>query len=132
MCAAGHTAREIAAAMGVTRSSVLGVCHRQNILLARSIGNPNGLCRSGLAPGRRRPARVKAIVKRPVAEHPVEFYLQTAVPIEGLAKTGCRWPVSEEAPFLFCNHPATHNCYCDDHAVKAYQTSHTQQRGTAA
>ena len=96
---AGHSARAIAIAMGLNKSTV---------------------ARKALAIGL--PARTPGILRTPRAAVSVAPHVHVAPPAPSLPG-GCRWPTNPEGqPWTECGAPrrAPNGPYCDAHAERAY------------
>lgn len=121
----GWSARQIADAMGKTRNSVLGVCHRQRIQLARAHGNSAGI---GLR-------RAPAVARKPLAKKLAPKVEPPAITdpcqpksLEALGSTECHWAIADRPNFLFCAMPARHKGYCEHHAFMAYNREPAQKK----
>ena len=119
------SARQIAEAMGKTRNSVLGICHRQRLQLARSHGNSAGIGLRRETPSVRRPSAKKVIlrIEPPAIANPCE-----PKSLEVLEASECHWAVSDNPRFLFCAMPVSEKGYCEHHAFVAHNRVNEQQK----
>ncbi len=106
LAADGLSAAEIAREIGgVSRQAVAGVVKRRGIALAG--GKATGRAKPRLPPLQSEP--------EPVAGEPVSTLR--------LKSGQCKWPVSEDSPWLHCGLPA-HGPYCREHHARSYSKSH--------
>lgn len=140
----GISASKCAAALGVTRNAVIGKVHR--LKLARrgksSAAKPKGRNGAagkyrGVVVAARRARDAKAAPKPDRIKPPPPHVFKpdasdlavgawnslpgtTPVSLEALARDGCRWPIGEDAPFLFCGcKAAAGSSYCATHKHRA-------------
>jgi GcrA cell cycle regulator len=133
MWAAGLSGSEIGAAVGKSRSAVLGMVRRRKLpfrvtLQRRPPGLPAKPKRKLYMTARRKAAvHVSADIPMPKPE-PVQFLddvwspLTGARPVtmEALAKGMCKWPIGEGRPYLFCGCPAMDGrSYCASHDARS-------------
>lgn len=124
----GSSTAVIAQALGVSRSSILSIYHRNKKLAADCPLPPplksNKPKSSKIAPVQRRQktvASAKPNIPMPMALIPKPVVMQDSlnVTLENLG-TGCKWPVNDGGPFLFCGcRRNEHKSYCDWHALSA-------------
>ena len=121
----GFSAREMAAAMGVTKGSIIGVCHREKIPLSNTPGrpsrSPNDSPKSVGHKVRQRPITPKT------TPLPIEM-IPTAptLSIFELSTRTCSYPFGNEPPFMFCGQPVEDgSVYCTTHHSLCFR------RGTA-
>lgn len=135
--AAGLSSEEIANKFDymVTRSAVIGKCHREGIQLM-GIAGPRRYADN--RPSRANPRKsTLSAVRQAQASGPVMFPSEPAAPpqvaeppsgpgcslLELTADT-CRWPSGDEAPFTFCGAaPVEGLPYCPFHSTMAYRPS---------
>lgn len=132
-----RTASQCARELGVTRNAVIGKVHRLQFekrvdVSAKKLKGPGrfvGLVRGARkARGAKRVPPKPATIKRPPpevfapADDAVPLAAWDALPgtvpvtLEALGRTGCRWPIGEDAPFLFCGcATADGSSYCPTH-----------------
>lgn len=139
----GASCREIAAelGMGATRSSVIGKAHRMN-LPTRLTVHPKTNARYRRPDAKPRPKAKKALPGVIVAPWAASSLLPVPLPgdterlkgdawaalldsvprplIEVAADDGCRWPIGEERPYLFCGNPIHARHYCEAHHAMAF------------
>ena len=146
-----RTATQCARELGVTRNAVigkvfrLGLTKRHNIA-AKKLKGPGKFV--GLVKAARKarsanrvppkPARIKLPppdVFAPAADavpHAAWEALPGTVPVtlEALSRTGCRWPIGDDAPFMFCGCEAlAGSSYCPTHRHRATGKGTTEGRG---
>jgi hypothetical protein len=124
----GQSGREIAARFGVTRNTIIGICHRNAIALGgrRHSGSRSEKAQANaVSPGlvlKRKEARQRttAPVKRidPPKPPPVEGIL-----FDALSRTSCRWPVTDALPHKFCGAHAEGGRYCPHHTSRSVAQS---------
>jgi GcrA cell cycle regulator len=125
MWAAGASGNEIARALKISRSAVLGKRWRLNLPPVE--GKPNHSARSR-APSNgvrlpRRVARKRAPVSLPkqIVAKPKQNVGMRSLPLFELKEHYCRWPLGEQLPFMFCAADAENGCpYCSLHAAMAH------------
>src|SRR5262245_1371825 len=111
LAAQGLTASQIAFAIGTGRSAVIGKMRRNDIPLMGASGP------------RQRPERVAmptkpaALVSEPVAPEPSE-----PVSVRDVARGQCHWPVTSDAPWMYCGARTT-GTYCAQHLARMYSGS---------
>ena len=125
----GRTSGYIAEAMGLTRNAVIGKVVRMKL--------PKHDRPTAVSHGRRRrpdgmsftraPFKAKLLPEslpgdmrrlRGEAWKPLDG--AGPVPLIALDKGMCKWPVTEDAPFLFCGHAAGEHSYCEIHQALAF------------
>ena len=129
--AKGHTASQIAAALGdTTRNAVIGKAHRLN-LEARapskhsgtSVSRENKQIRRGPAPTSRK-AKFQSILLDK------NFEPENPKSLEELTDTTCKWPIGHpnEEKFYFCGRkPEGEFPYCKLHVLYAFQPKGTKE-----
>ena len=124
----GFSATQIAQEIGGTRSAILGQIHRMRQY------EPELFSRRRLENGQRRPKKYKPVprqIRKPREiisyERPVEFVpVVVELPalnlsIFDLAQNSCRYPVTEDSPFLYCGHAQQKDSsYCAAHHRVCY------------
>ena len=127
----GHTARQIAAALGdTTRNAVIGKAHRLD-LEARapskhsgaSVSRENKQIRRGPAPTSRK-AKFQSILLDK------NFEPENPKSLEELTDTTCKWPIGHpnEEKFYFCGRkPEGEFPYCKLHVLYAFQPKGTKE-----
>jgi GcrA cell cycle regulator len=138
---AGLTAREIAAALGVSRNAIIGLAHRQGFVAKAKVGQARakygsmvGRPRQHMAKAQARQLKPKPRVlpkvlpprEKPVRlERPRPLPAPAAIPtpILELTASSCRWPLWDAGPpYLFCGHPRLEpQVYCAVHCRVAYR-----------
>jgi GcrA cell cycle regulator len=143
------TASQCAKVLGVTRNAIIGKVHRldldKRVVAAKQKGGNGsaGKYRGVITAARKAraariaPDRIKlppADVFRPAAED-IAVGAWAALPgtepvtLEALGRTGCRWPIGEDAPFLFCGcEAAAGSSYCPTHKHRATGKGTTGER----
>jgi GcrA cell cycle regulator len=141
----GMSASQCAAALGggLTRNAIIGKVHRLKLarrgkssIAARSRSGGNGAAGKyrGAVTAARRARAAKAAPPKPdrIKLPPPEVFTPDAsdlavgawnavpgtipVTLELLARDGCRWPIGEDSPFLFCGcKAASGSSYCATH-----------------
>jgi GcrA cell cycle regulator len=123
LVAQGYSARQIGAALGVTRSAALGKIHRMGLQLL-TVRKPAAI--------KKPRKRIKMILPRPLPSPVVPEVAPANGPIGIMELTAftCRWPFGERAPFRFCGttKPATVP-YCREHTAIA--AGHSSARGNS-
>ena len=127
------TASKIAAALGKTRNSVIGIVHRQKLKLHRNSGGGGGHSRKkkegdvkqsripGVLAEPTKPAGPKPLAEPPPDIHPARM---RRVPLADLNHNECKWPVdydpSAVGHHLFCGKATEiERSYCDHHGARA-------------
>lgn len=114
----GCTAKWLADQVGTTRASITGIYHRNRPALS---AYPLGGRRS---PVGAKPKPLPVAKAAPVAHRRPNAALQRAIkpptlrnlPLEALGARDCKWPTTDEAPWLFCGCPADEgHSYCPYH-----------------
>jgi GcrA cell cycle regulator len=113
LIAKGEPARNIAGHLGVTRNAVIGKAGR----LGLSIGGEKKQTRATLKPKDTRQKLTRLVFPvapvKPVNEPAPDSLNKTLLELRG---SDCRYPVTEEIPFLFCGHPQDgDSSYCAHH-----------------
>lgn len=135
----GKTASKCAAVLGVTRNAVIGKVHRLGLERRTKSSAPKGKNGSagkyrGVVVAARRARAAKAAPPKPARTNlpPPDIFAPdaatlavgawnalpgtTPVTLELLARDGCRWPIGEDVPFLFCGcKAASGSSYCATH-----------------
>lgn len=137
----GISASKCAGVLGVTRNAVIGKVHRMGMVKRGKspAAKPNGRngsagkYRGVVAAARKaRAAKAKPPKQDRVKLPPADIFAPAAgdlavgawnalpgtapVTLELLARDGCRWPIGEDAPFLFCGcKAAAGSSYCATH-----------------
>lgn len=150
----GISASKCAGVLGVTRNAVIGKVHRMGLVKRgkSSVAKPEG--RNGAAgkyrgavTAARRARAAKAAPPKPARMKlpPPDIFAPdaatlavgawnalpgtTPVTLELLARDGCRWPIGEDAPFLFCGcKAAAGSSYCATHKHRAAGKGTTDER----
>lgn len=125
------SAAVIAARIGVTRQSIIGIYHRNKTTLASCpLRDPTSAQMRPMRPKRPPPPRLKpklipyagkerlnAPTQLPAQSISQPAAIQEPSPLNcalvDIPAGGCHWPVSD-SPFTFCGHPAS-GTYCDFH-----------------
>jgi GcrA cell cycle regulator len=128
----GMTCSQIAAAIGVSRNSVIGKIHR----LGLSSGRPAGASARANCPPRARHSRgptQRRLLRLAYARAPLDEILSAVVVISthpcsliDIDAHQCRWPIGDPAStnFLFCGNDALAGfTYCLGHARMAYRAT---------
>lgn len=128
----GMTCSQIAAAIGVSRNSVIGKIHR----LGLSSGRPAGASARANCPPRARHSRgptQRRLLRLAYARAPLDEILSGIVVISthpcsliDIDAHQCRWPIGDPASsnFLFCGNDAIAGfTYCLGHARMAYRAT---------
>jgi GcrA cell cycle regulator len=127
---AGLTCSQIAAAIGVTRNSIIGKIHRLGLAPGRPPAASGRRRAAPAAPPRHTQRRALRMVRTQVLEY--ADALEPAAQIDGaqrcslleLAPGSCRWPISDpgKSDFGFCGHEVIAGVsYCAGHARMAYR-----------
>jgi len=119
----GLSASEVGALLGVSRSAVLGKAARLNLPKRKGAYTPRKPVPKGShhKPRPKNPTRAAAPPPMPKHEPPKgkawEPLLGTVPrPLVDLRDGMCKWPVTEDSPFLFCAAPAIEGRpYCKHH-----------------
>ena len=137
------SATECAAVLGISRSAVMGKVHRLGLerraaspVKARKQSGGNGSAGKyrGFVMAARKARAAKAAPPKPARSAPPPDIFApddaatlavgawnalpgaTPVTLELLARDGCRWPIGDDAPFLFCGcKAAAGSSYCATH-----------------
>jgi GcrA cell cycle regulator len=122
-CAAGESARTIAAAYGTTRNAIIGKCTRLGLALTASHGPPQAQCAKAASP---RPPRKRPPSTRPRRPTGGQAARKPCCLID-LTNETYRWPLWNEAPDaprLFCGAADAKlqegMPYCAEHARLAF------------
>lgn len=116
----GYSAGQVAVALGEgsTRNGVIGKMHRLGLeKRSKSSQSSVGRRQRAVERDKRRsaiplPPRLKLAAGQAWKALPGS----TPVPLEELSRSGCRWPIGDEAPFLFCSEPSVlGRHYCEAH-----------------
>lgn len=113
LAAARMSASQIGLALDITRNAVIGKANRIGVLI--NSASPKN------APRPARPVRINRFVAKPRVLAPTTPVVLEAP--EPLGKTllqlkarDCRFPVTDDSPFLFCGHPQDAvSSYCPHH-----------------
>lgn len=107
LTAAGLSAAQIAAQLGITRNAVCGKWLRDR--------GPNVAPRPRVAP---KPKPKPAPIMRPAVPVPDVAPVSLNIDIMALTSTTCKWPVNDGNPYRFCgaDKPAEGSPYCPYHA----------------
>lgn len=149
------TASQCAKVLGVTRNAIIGKVHRLKLdkrVAARkrtggrgSAGKYRGVV---TAARKARAARIAPPQPDRIKLPPVEIFKPAAediavgawaalpgtvpVSMDDLGRTSCRWPIGEDAPFLFCGcEAAPGSSYCLTHKHRATGKGTTGERQAA-
>ena len=122
----GHTASQIAEALGdTTRNAVIGKAHRLN-LEARAPSKQSGLIRS--KENKQATKRTPATMSRKARFQSIlldkNFEPENPKSLEELTDTTCKWPIGHpnEEKFYFCGRkPEGEFPYCKLHVLYAFQ-----------
>jgi GcrA cell cycle regulator len=118
----GNSASKIADALnqefgaGLTRSAVIGRCHRIAEPLSGKSSRPGPPCQ----PYKRPPK-----LRRPPPKTPSNSVQLPKIPppppctLLELTQERCRWPIGEPRELLYCGAPAI-SCYCEQHDAIAF------------
>lgn len=145
--AAKESARQISAAIGMSRNAVLGKIHRLG-LSERVNRKPvhrvehadkgrrrnGGAVKEALKAARAReqkiaassviPSRARAMGELPACEAvelPHEQITHAPVALLDLEETHCRWPIEQDGTTMFCGSDKHTGAYCEGHARIAYR-----------
>ena len=117
MCAQGHTASEIGSELGVSRCSVIGKRRRLGLCVSREVAASRA---AQFRWANKSPPKTFSINskkgyggKEKKGINP--FPAPPTNPVTLLDLEGCKWPLNNGGPFLFCNAKTTGR-YCDHHA----------------
>lgn len=115
---------------GKSRNAVIGRVHRLRRNGKDFPERPAGRFGSR-EPRKPRPRlRVVRVPKEPfLPPKPIPPIIDT---LEGSAtfdeRTGCKWPVTQDSPYRFCNREIGEGPYCAGHAARAYQPSSREMK----
>lgn len=151
----GISASKCAVVLGVSRNAVIGKVHRMKLsqrrkssIAARSQAGGNGAAgkyRGAVTAARRARAAKAAPKPDRVKLPPPQVFTPDAsdlavgawnalpgtspVSMEALARDGCRWPIGDDLPFLFCGcKAAAGSSYCATHKHRATGKGTTDER----
>jgi GcrA cell cycle regulator len=130
--ASGESAAVIGAHLGVSRSAVLGKARRLHLALRRGDRErkphtETKVPRVPRAPKEPKPSQRAPLFARPEGNAWDPVPGTVPLPLLDLQRGQCKWPVSQDAPFLFCAAPAEEGRpYCAHHHLWAVG------RGTAS
>jgi len=146
----GKTASKCAVVLGVTRNAVIGKVHRLGLEQRTKSSAPKGKNGSagkyrGVVVAARRARAAKAAPPKPARITLPPIFTPDAatlaagawdalpgtipVTLEALARDGCRWPIGDDAPFLFCGcQQASGSSYCATHRHRAAGKGTTDER----
>jgi len=120
------SSREAAAALNVSRNTVIGKAFRLGLKFLSEVHAPRGTRtprpkRSSNRSNFFHPPRPERAPLPPVAPEPNSRSLSL---IE-LERNDCRFPTTADTPFLFCGHPKSpdHPSYCAHHARRSIEPS---------
>ena len=110
----GMSSREIAAAIGASKGSIVGLYSRHKDALAEfPLGTAQYVREAAKSPPKQKSPPKPRIVKLIKPRHPEPLLL-------GLVEnTGCMWPVNDGGPYLFCGHVKFKGSYCQHHHVRS-------------
>ena len=121
--AEGYSASQIGAVFGVTRNSIIGLCHRNYYphppRRKAKPGQPPPPRQRSPLPRRERPmdSRIPPAPPPPAPELPIG-----SLTIMDLMEQHCRWPTGEP-PYHYCGATArSGSSYCPDHHKQAHHT----------
>jgi len=146
------TASQCAKVLGVTRNAIIGKVHRldleKRVVASKQNGSRGSAGKYRGVITRARKARAARIVPpKPdrIKLPPIDIFTPAAediavgawaalpgttpVTLEALSRTGCRWPIGEDAPFLFCGcEAAPGSSYCPTHKHRSTGKGTTGER----
>ena len=121
----GHTASQIAAALGeTTRNAVIGKAHRLNLEARAPSKNSGTLTSRENKPARRSPAPTSRKAKFQSILLDKNFEPENPKSLENLTDETCKWPIGHpnEEKFYFCGRkPEGEFPYCKLHVLYAFQ-----------
>lgn len=135
----GHSASQIAATIGVSRSAVSGLAHRNRDLFKskQKVGTPDSRQRYAAAKEKITPNRNTGFFRRPERDgvpaeedaliieaqpEPTSYdaeRLAVAKELHELGRCECHWPLNSGGPFRFCAAETSGKTYCAPHARRA-------------
>jgi len=117
LAAEGLSASQIGAAIGCTRNSVIGRCGRTGVRLRmmNGGGRPRGPANKVNPPKLNKPKPMpKFYSVEPLPE--TEIGPAMMIPFDDLNRSHCRYPCTDDHPFLFCGQPRHgESSYCGFH-----------------
>jgi len=131
MIAAGHSSRQVAEALGLTRNAVIGKARRMNFQLAGSKYGPGhkyvdrprkqntGMFKNKTPWPKSTPQPREPMVDRVKPPRP-----DVLISLMDLTRTTCRWPFGnpDEEGFGYCGQPTNGvRVYCDAHHVWSHE-----------
>lgn len=121
----GLAGRQIAEQYRTTRNAIMGVCHRNGIVLggASPITEKCKIAAgtSTIAEKRKQSRqRVSAPIKAPPSPEPPQGPTG-GILIHQLTNSACRWPVHDKLPGWYCGAHAEGSSYCAHHHARAYR-----------
>lgn len=110
----GISAREIAAAIGASKGSIVGLYSRHKGALADfPLGTAQYVREASKSHPKPKSPPKPRIVKLNKPRHPEPLRV-------GLVENrGCMWPVNDGGPYLFCGHVKFKGSYCKHHHVRS-------------
>lgn len=106
----GMSAREIAAAIGTSKGSIIGLYSRHKDALSDA---PIGLHKKTVTHARASNVKIDAIII------PIRSFRREPFNVTLFENTGCMCPVNDGGPYLFCGHGKAHGSYCQHHHVRS-------------
>jgi GcrA cell cycle regulator len=120
---AGSTYREIASAMGMSRSAIGGRAARLGLKSLNLSGNAPKERRPPV-PRTPRPQFVERITQIGLAQLRCVEVEPLHLTLDELERCNCRFPLGDAAPFSFCGHPAlAGRPYCGSHTARCVKVS---------
>lgn len=104
----GMSAREIAAAIGASKGSIIGIYSRHKEALADA---PIGVHKKTTIKSKK--ANIKAANSNAKRKNP------PMLRVTMFENTGCMWPANSGGPYLFCGHAKFKGSYCERHYVRS-------------